>query len=141
MTAYPIRFQAMLVAVLVTAATTIAPFPQPATADDNCDSGEFCVWGDTNFGGDFWDPSTDDDDWPCGVFCSPDVDNNEDSVWNRESVIIEVYDGTNFDGKLMYCVDPGDSEDDIAGDRDNDGESNLTYDATGVTDCGSAPAP
>ncbi|MGH8874068.1 MAG: peptidase inhibitor family I36 protein [Acidimicrobiia bacterium] len=28
----------------------------PALADSNCDSGELCIWGSTNYSGDFWDP-------------------------------------------------------------------------------------
>jgi hypothetical protein len=113
-----------------------AAFPLRAAADSVCNSGEFCIWGNPGFGGDFWDPSTDDPHWD--FF---NVENDDDAVRNRESVKVHVYASDNYTGTLLYCVEPFVIEDDIADVRDNDGDSNLTFDSTGLTDCGTLPAP
>lgn len=113
-----------------------AAFPLSVAADSVCNSGEFCIWGEPNYGGDFWDPSTDDPQWD--FF---NVENDDDAVKNRESVRVEVYPADNYSGTLLYCTEPGEVEDDIAGIRDNDGDSNLTYDSSGLTSCGTLPRP
>ncbi|MGH8923980.1 MAG: peptidase inhibitor family I36 protein [Acidimicrobiia bacterium] len=99
--------------------------PMVAQADANCDSGEFCIWGNENQGGDFWDPSTDDLDWPC---CGAQgVQNDDDSVRNRESVRVLVYQGNNHTGAVSYCTVSGEIVNVIFSDRDNAGNSNDTH--------------
>lgn len=124
-------------ALLLTLALGAMAFPTMTLADNSCDSGEFCVWSEANYtGGDFWDPATDDPDWNWWG-----IENDDNSVKNKESVIVEVYPNGAYGGTLRYCTAPGEVEDDIADDRDDDGDSNLTYDGTGVTSCGTKPRP
>lgn len=111
-----------IIAALVVLATAALVVPGAAVAG-HCDAGDFCAWGDTNYSGDHLANPGDDEVWPCGVFCSPDVDENDDSVKNRDSVRVRVYDDDHFGGGLMYCADSGEWETDIADDRDNDGSS------------------
>lgn len=106
------------------AVVILAAIVMPVAAQaDHCSSGEFCVWGNTAFTGDHIARAGDENVWPCGTLCSPDVDENEDSLKNRESHKVRVYSLDNYDGALMYCVPGGVSEDDIADSRDNDGSS------------------
>lgn len=114
-----VRRHITLLAALVLVA---AAFPAPASADNNCDAGEFCLWSDTNYSGsDFWDPSGSDPDY--NFF---GIENDDNSVKNRESYRVYVYPNNNYGGTYRYCMDQGETEDDIASDRDDDADSNLT---------------
>lgn len=125
-----------LLLMLVALVLAMSAFPLTARADNVCNTGEFCAWGDPNYGGDFWDPSTDDPNW--NFF---GIENDDDAVKNFESVKVYVYPNSSYGGSLLYCTAPGEIEDDIADARDNDGDSNLTFDSTGSTSCGTLPRP
>ena len=126
------------VASLVLVVATLPTPHERARADSSCDPGEFCVWGNIDFVGDFWDPVSSDANWPCGVLCSPDVDNNDDSVRNRRSGKVHVEEGTNYKGGVVYCVAPGVEEDSIHSARDDRGDSSLHFAATS---CAGYPVP
>jgi hypothetical protein len=104
----------------------------PVAADNNCNGGELCLWGTAGFGGDFWDPSTSDPDWP---FFG--IENDDDAVQNNETTRNLVYNNSNY-GSFLYCVAPGELEDDIADARDNQGDSNFL---SSLTSCGTLARP
>lgn len=114
-----------LLAALAVASLVSGVSTTPVTADPNCDVGELCLWGNTNYGGDFWDPSHHDLNWP---FLG--IENDDDSVKNRDVPAHLVYPNSSGGGTLLYCVDATEVEDDISGDRDNDGDSNFQLDVT-----------
>lgn len=101
--------------------------PNVAFADHTtCDTGEFCVWADPNNplpDDDFWGADQSDPNWPCGGACHPNVDNNEDSLHNKTGVIIDVFDADSYGGGVKYCAPVAELENDIASDRDDDGNS------------------
>lgn len=106
-----------------------------------CNDPEFCVWANTSYGPveHHYGHTGNSSNWPCGVFCSPDVDNNEDSVVNTSSYSYRVFDGDNYQGSLKYCVDPGQQDSNINNAVDNDGQSSLRV---GLFDCPSGdPGP
>jgi len=106
-----------------------------ALAGTTCDSGEFCIWGGLAQTGDFWDPGVSDGNWPC---CGgTGVQNDDQSIWNRESVGSVVYDGGNFTGVSMYCAIPG-YNGNIHGNRDNSGNSHQLQ---GTSSCSGFAAP
>ena len=111
-----------MIALVVMASTGLTAVPAAAN-HTVCDSGEFCIWENPNYGGDFWGADRSDPDWPCGWICHPNLDNNEDSLKNLTGVTIDVFDADNYGGGVNYCVPAGVWENDIAGDRDNDGNS------------------
>ena len=105
----------------------------PVAADNQCNGGELCLWGTAGFGGDFWDPGGSDADWP---FFG--IENDDDAVQNNETTRELIYNGSGYSGGLLYCVAPGELEDDIADARDNQGDSNFL---SGLTSCGTLPRP
>ncbi|MGH8874069.1 MAG: hypothetical protein ACRDVM_02280 [Acidimicrobiia bacterium] len=58
------------------------------------------------------------------------MQNDDDSVKNRDPYAMKVYNGDSYSGGLLYCVSSGEVEDDIHGDRDNQGNSSIVYLAT-----------
>jgi hypothetical protein len=122
------RFLAALAtASLVSMMTTVQ-----VAADANCDVGELCLWGNTGYGGDFWDPSHHDLNWPGAIA------NDDDSIKNKDNYRHLIYPDDSGGGALLYCIEPLEVEDDIAGVRDNNGQSNFQ---SSYTDCGSYPRP
>lgn len=108
-----------------------------------CESGEFCVWADTGYSPaeHFLGDTAGNPNWPCGVFCSPDVDNNEDSVKNRTSLAMRVYDGDSWTGAIKYCVDAGQWDSNINNSVDNDGNSQTQFPPYGSTCPAGDPGP
>ncbi len=105
---------------LLTLGTTVA------LADNICNSGEGCIWDSVNFSGQFWDPSTSDPDWPSSV------DNEDDSIRNRETKGLRVFDGNTYTGGVKYCLSVAQyEEDDINGSRDSDGQSHYLWSTAG----------
>ncbi|GEM_PF-2806218 len=111
--------------VAVVAAVLVAAAAIPAVADQYCNPGETCIWGAPNYGGDFWDPSTSDPDWP--MWGRIGVQNDDDSIRNLESKAVRVFDGNYYTGGVKYCVPAGAAEDDIHYQRDNDGNSHYLW--------------
>lgn len=122
----------LLALVLLAGLATIWPTETAEAAPGCWQPDYYCTWGGTNYGGDKYMPAHSSSDWPCGVFCSPDVDNNEDSLTNNEDEIVKVFAETSWNGKLLYCTQPGDWWTDIRWDRDNDGESHRQYLGTSI---------
>lgn len=104
-----------------------------------CGDHWFCVWSGTSYAGDFWQDQGDHSNWPCGTFCSPDVDDNEDSVSNGNNDIVYVYGSGNFDPPFMYCVENESEDGNVTDTVDNGGQShdNVLNDMS----CGSLPKP
>lgn len=119
------RFSVLFAVLLMSAVA----MPIPALADNNCDVGEFCIWGDPDYGGDFWDPSTNDPQWDWF-----NVENDDDALWNRELNRATVYNADYYGGTALYCAVPGLEENDIAGARDDQGDSSINW-STGYTTC------
>jgi hypothetical protein len=123
-----VRHSRVGVAMIVLLTLILAGLVLPISALANhCDGGDFCVWGSPGFTGDHIADPDSDASWPCGTFCSPDVDENDDALRNRNATKVRVYSLDNFSGALMYCVPAGVSEDDIADSRDNDGSSHRVF--------------
>ena len=131
----------LLVGTLLMLIATLVPLSiAPAEASHNtCNVGELCLWGDPNFQPDFWGPPGNSTNWPCGIFCDPDLDNNEDSLRSRESKSAYVYHGTGYTGGVIYCVIPGLQVGNIWHSRDNMGDSH-SISATATT-CLGYPKP
>ncbi len=55
----------VVIALVVMAFTGLTAVPAAAN-HTVCDSGEFCIWENPNYGGDFWGADGSDPDWPCG---------------------------------------------------------------------------
>lgn len=127
------RLMAALVATLL--ATQLMAMPVAAN-NDTCSSGEVCFWAQANFTGtgmDFHDPATNDPDW--NLF---GMENDDDSVWNRESITVRVYAGWNYSEGVTYCTTPGESEDDINLSYDDNGDSNKLFSGSS---CAGYPSP
>ena len=114
-----------LFAALAVAGVLSASASAPVSADTVCNSGELCLWGSINFSGDFWDPAHHDLNWPFAG-----IENDDDSVKNRDTRAHLVYPNSSGGGSLLYCANSTEEENDIAGDRDNDGDSNFQLDVT-----------
>ena len=99
----------------------------PVTAHDGtCDAGTFCVWQHTNWTGaehDHWGGNS--NDWNFWG-----MENDDDSVKNRETSGVRVYTNANYTGG-MYCVLASQVEDDIHGDRDDQGDSHAAGSCSG----------
>lgn len=130
------RLMTTLVALALAFGVTVTPV---AAHNDTCSSGFFCLWPLVNYD-DYSSQdehrhfSTSENDWP---FFG--LENDDDSVKNREATRVLVYAGADYTGGIKYCVDPLEDEDDIHTDRDNDGDSNFL---SSFTSCGvNLPAP
>lgn len=124
-----------LLAAMALVLVTAVP-PMSALADGVCNSGEFCVWGGTGYTGDFWDPSGSDPDWPC---CGgTGVQNDDDSLHNRESKRVVVYAENGYVSDL-YCATDGLQDSNIADNRDNAGNSHVVH--TTSTSCSGFASP
>lgn len=122
---YLTRVRRRVVAVVVTVAVAGLYAAAPVSADLNCDSGELCLWGNTGYSGDFWDPTHHDLNWP---FLG--IENDDDSVKNRDTRAHLVYPNSGGGGPLRYCVNSLENTANINDARDNDGDSNLQLDVT-----------
>lgn len=89
-------------------------------AMSQCSGGRFCVWENANYSAGFDSWGASQNDWP--LF---GLENDDDSVWNRENTRTLVYRGSNYSEGVTYCVPPGIAEDDIHFDRDDNGDSNA----------------
>jgi len=102
---------------------------------DQCSTSNFCEWDHQNYsGGEFTQWPTSANDW--NLF---GIENDDESVWNRESKRTNVYKGSNWTEGVAYCVVPGGSEDAILDDRDNNGDSNYLSET--LTTCSGYPTP
>lgn len=129
------RLFASLVALALALGVNVTPV---AAHSNTCDSGYFCVWPLANydqgfFGGSHEHFSGNNADWP--LF---GIENDDDSVKNRESLRVLVYAGWNYTEGYTYCTQPGESEDDINLSVDDNGDSNKLG---GTTSCGSLQRP
>lgn len=125
------RFATLLVTCLVFGAYVTPVY----AAKSQCSAGYFCEWNEINYsGGEFTQWGSSANDWPW-----LGIENDDDSVYNREAKRTMVYTGANWSGDEAYCVVPGGFEDDILGDRDNDGDSNFLH--ADLTTCFGWPLP
>jgi hypothetical protein len=110
----------------------------PAAAHSTCSTGYFCVWPLGNYS-DYWPIeehihfSGNDTDWDL-----TGLENDDDSVKNRESYRVLVYAGWNYTEGYTYCTQPGEDEDDINFAVDDNGDSNKLG---SVTSCGTLQRP
>ena len=109
-----------------------------AAHNDTCSAGYFCVWPLVNYddyssGTEHRHFATSENDWD---FFG--LENDDDSVKNMELTRVLVYSGANYSGSVKYCTAPSEVEDDIHGDRDDDGDSNSLG---ALTSCGTLPRP
>lgn len=112
-------------------AINVAPV---AAHDTTCLSGYFCVWQHMNYtGADHEHFIGDANDW--NFF---GIENDDDSVKNRETVRVRVFQNSGWSGGTLYCVLANGSEDDIHGDRDDQGDSNLQG---STNSCSGYPSP
>jgi hypothetical protein len=114
-----------LLAALATASLLTSLSALPVSADANCNAGELCLWGNANYGGDFWDPTFHDLNWPW-----PGIENDDNSVQNKDTRAHLIYPNSSGGGVMRYCVNSLENEDDIAADRDDDGDSNFEIETT-----------
>lgn len=106
-----------------------------ANGDGTCDSGEGCFYNSPNYVGIEIDSTSGSSNWPFSG-----IENDDDTVKNRKSSShVVVYNGNSYLGGAMYCADAGEWEDDIAGDRDNQGDSHKFF--SGSTCPSSIPHP
>jgi hypothetical protein len=107
-------------AAILTAFTVAVAVPAfAANGNGSCESGEGCFYNDPNYSGIEIDSTNGSSNWPFSG-----IENDDDSVKNRKSSsYVVVYNGNNYLGGAMYCANAGEWEDDIAGDRDNSGDS------------------
>lgn len=124
------RFASLLVAMLI-----LGVYVTPVyAAKSDCGAGRFCAWSQINYGGEFASWPTSANDWP--LF---GMENDDDATYNREATRTNVYRGVNWTEGVAYCVVPGGFEDDILGDRDNNGDSNYLNET--ATTCSGFPTP
>lgn len=123
-----------LFTTLVALALALGVNASPVAAhDDTCLTGYFCVWQHIDYSGsDHAHFSIDENDWP--LF---GIENDDDSVKNRESVAVRVFADSGY-VNTEYCTVPSEVEDDIHDDRDNDGDSNQQR---STTSCGTYARP
>ncbi len=125
--------------LLLAASVVVSLLTATSAEASHCGGSPFCIYGNTGYSGDLYAALHTDTNWPCGVFCTPDVDNNEDSVINNYTNSIVVYDWTNFGGGIKYCVVALGRDSNINDARDNDGDSHLKR--NGYLFCYGLPSP